>query len=81
MKHAVFFFGLPSVIMVITHFTLINENFETYNLITTPILFAGLIILGFGYFNTSIKKHFLLFLGWIIFAIYWATQPEFLYGG
>ncbi len=79
MKHAIFFFGLPSIVMIVTHYTIINESLEIFNLVTIPILFLGLVLIGVGYFNKGIKRHLILFLGWLIFALYWATQPEFLY--
>ena len=79
MKQALFFFGVPTLAMLITHFTIINQSVDTFNAMTTPVLFLGLIIMGVGYFHKSVKKHFILFLGWFIFALYWATQPEFLY--
>jgi len=79
MRHAAFFFGIPSIIMMASHFILIRQDIEVFNLITTPILFLGLFLIGIGYFSKGIKKHFILFLGWLIFALYWATQPEFLY--
>jgi len=79
MKHALFFFGIPTVIMLLTHYTIINESISFFNAVTTPILFLGLILLGIGFFGEDEKKHFLLFLGWFIFALYWATQPEYLY--
>lgn len=79
MIQAIFFFGVPTLVMVLTHFTIIHQSVETFNAVTTPILFLGLIILGLGYFYKNTRKHFILFLGWFIFALYWATQPEFLY--
>jgi len=79
MIQALFFFGVPTLVMLLTHFTIINQSLETFNAVTIPILFLGLIILGAGHFHKSVRKHFILFLGWFIFALYWATQPEFLY--
>ena len=79
MKHALFFFGIPTAVMLLTHYTIINESISTFNAITTPILFAGLILLGAGLFQEGVGKHFTLFTGWFVFALYWAAQPEYLY--
>jgi len=79
MKHALFFFGIPSAAMILTHYTIINEDLFTFNAITTPILFASLVLLGAGFFWKGEEKHVILFLGWFGFALYWATQPEYLY--
>ncbi|MCD6481471.1 MAG: archaeosortase A [Thermoplasmata archaeon] len=79
MKHALFFFGIPTAVMLATHYTIVNESISTFNAITTPILFAGLILLGMGFFEVKERKHILSLLGWFIFALYWATQPEYLY--
>jgi len=79
MKHALFFFGIPSAVIILTHYTIINESLSIFNGVTTPILFLGLILLGAGFFSEKERKHFLLFLGWFFFALYWATQPEYLY--
>lgn len=79
MRHALIFFGLPSAVMIATHFTIINESLENFNIFTTPILFAGLILIGIGYFYRKVERHFIIASGWLIFAFYWATQPEYLY--
>jgi len=83
MKHAFFFFGIPTIAIIGGHFLFMklfmDGNLAYLNLTTTPILFLGLILLGIGYFYRKERKHIILFLGWLIFAIYWATQPEFLY--
>ncbi len=79
MKHAAFFFGIPTAIMVAAHYFLITLPIEEFNIITTPFLFIGLILIGIGYFDKREERHLLMFLGWFIFAIYWATQPEYLY--
>lgn len=79
MRHALLFFGLPTLVMISFHFVVINISYDAFNLLTTLILFLGLILLGIGYFSKEIEKHFILSIGWFIFAIYWATQPEYLY--
>jgi len=79
MKHAAFFFGVPTAVMIFSHYFLVTLPLENFNLITTPLLFIGLILLGIGYFDKREERHLLMFLGWLIFALYWATQPEYLY--
>ncbi|HEC76754.1 MAG TPA: archaeosortase A [Thermoplasmatales archaeon] len=79
MRHALIFFGIPTAVMIATHLTIINESAENFNILTTPILFAGLILIGIGYFYRKSEKNFIKAGGWFLFAIYWATQPEFLY--
>ncbi len=79
MKHALFFFGLPTIAMVAGHFLFTNGNLESVDMLTVPLLFLGLILIGIGYFYKKERRHFISFMGWLIFAIYWATQPEFLY--
>lgn len=79
MKYAAFFFGVPTLAILATHFTLIHQSEELFELTTIPILFLGLILLGIGFFRKGTHKHTILFLGWFIFALYWATQPEYLY--
>ncbi len=79
MRHALIFFGFPTAVMIVTHFTIINESAENFNILTTPLLFAGLILIGFGYFYRKTERNFIRAGGWFLFAVYWATQPEFLY--
>jgi len=80
MKHAVFFFGLPTVAIIAWHFLFWEINdFVEFSTTTTPILFLSLIIFAYGYFGRGKKKHFFLFIAWLIFASYWAMQPEYLY--
>ncbi len=79
MRHALFFFGIPTIIIIVSHF--IMHDLEIFNLITTSILFLSLILIGIGYFkkNDLKRNNLILFVAWFLFAIYWATQPEFLY--
>ena len=79
MIHVIFFFGIPSFFIIFSHFILINKSLEAFSLLTTPILFIALILIGIGSFVKNRKRYFILFLGWLVFSIYWATQPEFLY--
>jgi archaeosortase A (PGF-CTERM-specific) len=65
--------------MVLVHPILTDFSESFFNIVTTPLLFIGLILLGVGYFYRGVKKHFILFFGWYVFALYWATQPEYLY--
>jgi len=79
MKHALFFFGLPTIFLIFGHFLFWDvSNYDLFDAITTPILFAGLVLLGTGYYIKR-KNHLTLFLAWIVFATYWSLQPEFLY--
>lgn len=79
MRHALFFFGLPTIALISFHYVVWNISYGSFNWLTIPILFFGLILLGIGYFMKGVKKHFIRFLGWLIFAIYWTSQPEYLY--
>jgi len=80
MKHALFFFGFPTLIIIIGHVLFWSVyDLQTYSIITTPVLFISLIIFAYGYFGKRRKKHFILFIAWLVFASYWALQPEYLY--
>lgn len=35
--------------------------------------------MGLGFFLKNKKRHMLIALGWILFSLYWATQPEYLF--
>jgi len=78
MKHALFFFGIPTFVMILFHFIFWNVyDFIKYAIITTPLLFLSLVIFAYGF--VSRKKHLILSIAWMFFSIYWATQPEYLY--
>ncbi len=80
MKHALFFFGIPTASFVLGHFLFVSiNNFGEYNVITSPFLFASLILLGVGYYLKDERSHFILSSAWMLFAFYWALQPEYLY--
>ena len=82
MKHALIFFGLPTLLIIIGHFLFLEiaqgYDFNSFNVATTPILFLSLIFFAIGYYSKK-KKHFILFIAWFIFLSYWAMQPEYLY--
>jgi len=68
-------------------YTIIGVMFFTYPLnplILTllPIpLFTGLILLAFGSFINTKYSWLSRVFGWIVFSMYWATQPNTLYFG
>lgn len=82
---ALFFFGVPTLSFIIGHYMFISitnygeYNFGEYNIITSPFLFASLILLGIGYYLKNERSHFILFSAWMLFSFYWALQPEYLY--
>ncbi|MEM2715690.1 MAG: hypothetical protein QW762_03175, partial [Candidatus Thermoplasmatota archaeon] len=73
------FFLPPTFALIFGHFLVIKESIERINIITTPFLFLSLFIIGAGYFIKEKIRHIILSYGWLLFAIYWATQPEILY--
>ena len=80
MKHALFFFGFPTLVIIIGHILFWNVyDLQRYAIITTPILFISLIIFAYGYFSKGRKRHLILFIAWLVFVSYWALQPEYLY--
>ena len=80
MKHALFFFGLPTLAIIVGHFLFWEiYDFVKFSIATTPLLFLSLLIFAYGYFSKERRKHFYLFIAWLIFALYWALQPEYLY--
>ena len=79
MKHALFFFGLPTVVIIIGHFLFWGINdFLQFSIITTPVLFVSLFLFLMGIYANR-KTHLILFIAWLIFSFYWALQPEYLY--
>lgn len=77
-------FGGATLAMIAGHFVFIYllviiDNYPLFDMLTSIPLFLGLIVLGIGFFSNHEKKHLIMAAGWIIFALYWATQPEFLY--
>ena len=52
---------------------------ETFESIVAIPLFAGLLLLGAGFFNRHRLRHLVTAAGWFVFGGYWATQPGFLY--
>ena len=57
-------------------FLLIGDSYEAFTLLTTPILFFGLGVLGYGFLKT---RHRARMIGWIVFSLYWATQPGYFW--
>ncbi|MEA2054902.1 MAG: archaeosortase A [Candidatus Thermoplasmatota archaeon] len=74
-------FGGATLALIIGHFIFLAllENYPLFNSITLIFLFLSLIMLAIGLLSKRKSRHFLMAMGWIIFAVYWATQPEFLY--
>jgi len=77
-------FGGATLAIIAGHFIFISllvniDNYPLFDTLTSIPLFMGLIVLGVGFFSNHEKKHLITAAGWIIFALYWATQPEFLY--
>jgi archaeosortase A (PGF-CTERM-specific) len=65
--------GTPTVSLIIGYMLFLSwHDSDIFSLISSLVLFLGLILLGIGYWK---KHHCLRSSGWIIFAIYWATQP------
>jgi phosphatidylserine decarboxylase len=79
--------GVPTIAIIIGHFLFSSFGDEKiFDIVTTTFLFTGLAFIGYGFFGKRFRKkrkkekrHFFLSIGWLIFALYWATQPEFLY--
>lgn len=78
MRQSLFFIP-PTIALILAHFLVINLSMESLNFITTPFLFLSLFIIGAGYLTEKRIKHVILCYGWLLFSIYWATQPEILY--
>jgi archaeosortase A (PGF-CTERM-specific) len=82
--YAACLFGLATISLIAGHFIFIYllvviDNYHLFDMLTSIPLFSGLIILGIGFFSNHEKKHLITAAGWAVFAMYWATQPEFLY--
>jgi len=84
LQYVAYLFGGATLALVAGHFVFIAllvhmDNYPLFDMLTSIPLFSGLIILGIGFFSNQERKHLIMSTGWIIFAFYWATQPEFLY--
>lgn len=80
-RYAAFLFGGATLALILGHVvyeTLIHD-YELFDLVTSVPLFAGLVVLGAGFFSRRQSGHLLMAAGWTVFAGYWATQPAFLY--
>ena len=65
--------GTPTVSLIIGYLLFLAwHDSDTFTWGTSLFLFLGLILLGIGYLK---KHHCLRCLGWVIFALYWSTQP------
>jgi len=75
------FFAMPTLALIAGHFFFeaLLDDYSLFNTLAAIPLFAGLLVIGIGFFLKNERRHLLISIGWIIFAIYWATQPEFLY--
>lgn len=76
--------GGATLALIVGHFIFLSflvttDNYPSFDLITSVPLFSGLILLGIGFFSKWKDRHLVMAAGWIIFAFYWATQPDFLY--
>lgn len=73
-------FMVPTIALVVGHYFFLLSTYQFFNIVSLVILFTGLSFLGYGFFRKKERKrHLFLAIGWLIFAIYWAIQPEFLY--
>ena len=84
LRYVAYLFGGATLALVAGHFVFITllvdmDNYPLFDMLTSIPLFSGLIILGIGFFCKQERRHLIMSTGWIIFALYWATQPEFLY--
>ncbi len=84
LKYVAYLFGGATLALVAGHFVFLSllvytDNYPTFDFLTSIPLFLGLIVLGVGFFSKWRRNHLVMATGWIIFALYWATQPEFLY--
>ncbi|MFO8133840.1 MAG: archaeosortase A [Thermoplasmatota archaeon] len=52
---------------------------ETFEAVVALPLFAGLLLLGAGFFLRCHVRHLVTMSGWLVFGGYWATQPGYLY--
>lgn len=67
--------GIPTVSLIIGYMLFLAwHDSDTFSLGSSLVLFLGLILLGIGYWK---KHHCLRSSGWVIFALYWATQPGY----
>lgn len=85
-------FMVPTIALVVGHYFFLLSTYQFFNIVSLVILFTGLSFLGYGFFRKRFRgkirekfrkkernRHLFLAIGWLIFAIYWAIQPEFLY--
>jgi archaeosortase A (PGF-CTERM-specific) len=78
---ALFFILLPIIYTIIGVF-LFPYPLDPLIIQLLPIpLFSGLLLLLFGAFTNFKKSWLARAAGWIVFSMYWATQPNTLYFG
>lgn len=65
--------------LLLGHLLFLSTAAETFDLLVSIPLFAGLVLLGAGFFARHRLRHLVTAVGWLVFAGYWATQPGFLY--
>lgn len=75
------FFAGPTLALIVGHFFFeaFWDDYSLFTILPAIPLFTGLLAIGIGFFLKNEKRHIVIAVGWILFALYWATQPEYLY--
>ncbi len=74
------FFIFPTIALLIGFFLYPYPPTETSIQIVSIFLFAGLIFLGIGFLLKEKNKGGIIkIIGWSLFSLFWAMQPQFLY--
>lgn len=80
-KYTIFLFGGATLALIFGHlvYEALIHSYNLFDTVTSIPLFVGLLVLGAGFFSKHRNRHLLMATGWVVFAVYWATQPVFLY--
>jgi archaeosortase A (PGF-CTERM-specific) len=77
--HVVALFGGAVALLLLGHLLFLNTAEETFDALVSIPLFAGLLLLGAGFFMRRRVCHLVVAAGWLVFGGFWATQPGYLY--
>ncbi|MFO7676953.1 MAG: archaeosortase A [Thermoplasmatota archaeon] len=74
------FFFIPTIMLILGYFATPFPHSEFVQQILLIPLFAGLILLGTGFFiPNKTYGSIVKIMGWVLFSLFWATQPSTLY--
>lgn len=78
---AILFIIIPTIMLIVGYILYPEPTYtDDLSIILLQIpMFAGLILLGIGFFIKNTLGNIVKILGWFVFAAYWATQPAIMY--